>query len=920
MKRFLRTLFFLLLGITAAHATTIKGRVYDSKTGETLIGATIQLEKTGLVTSTGLDGSFELKHAPTGNFVLRVSYLRYKTVLMQLEIQKEDNDKLKIYLEEQNGKDLSEVVIQAKHDGSAEKTARRLEQQSVPLVNMVSGRAMEVSPDLTVANVIQRVSGVSIERNSNGDGQYAILRGMDKRYNYTLVNGVKIPSPDNKYRYVPLDIFPSELLERLEVYKTLTPNMEGDAVGGVVNMVMKDAPQRLQINANIATGYNQMFFDRNFMSFDASSINHKSPYDLYGKNYQATQNDFPKGVRDYKSASPAPNLIGGLSIGQRFLDNKLGVIVAGSYQNTYRGSNSTFYNSAVVDASNKYGKIIGLSERQYSEQQKRYGLHGKIDYIFNPQNKISLYNTYVNLVNQQVRDVKSTDFSTDYDPSIGKAELSYTTRSRLTEQQIYNSTLHGDHKLIGDRLKIQWSAVYSSAKNDVPDNTSISLSGKKIDFTDQRTVVKTNGSSSRWERNTDEDKAGYLDLTYTADIAGTNVDFSAGGLYRDKQRASYYNNYTLTPANSAALYGKDFINYTDIAFSIQNPAGGVSNPLTNNASEKITAGYGMFKFTSHDLQVVGGLRVEHTNQGFELLFPAEEKFPKGEQVYTDYLPSLNLKYGLSKHENLRASYFRSLNRPGFYEILPGKVVNEEYQERGNPDLKRALADNLDLRYELFPNGTDQFLVGAFYKRIKDPIEYIFKPDETRGQDIYYSPGNFGVAKNYGIELDYIKFISKVGIKANYTYTHSSITTPKSSRVINASGSPENLIVEQTRPLYGQSAHVANLSLLYKSTKKKWDAQVAASYTGPRINTVSQFVDADLWQEGFIQMDASVEKGFKNGLSVFIKAGNLLNTPSRLFIKGTNPGDAAFAKQVDGRTIIRDDEYKQTYLLGLRYKL
>ena len=290
MKRFLRTLFFLLSGITAAHATTIKGRVYDSKTGETLIGATIQLEKTGLVTSTGLDGSFELKDAPTGNFVLRVSYLRYKTVLMQLEIQKEDNDKLKIYLEEQNGKDLSEVVIQAKHDGSAEKTARRLEQQSVPLVNMVSGRAMEVSPDLTVANVIQRVSGVSIERNSNGDGQYAILRGMDKRYNYTLVNGVKIPSPDNKYRYVPLDIFPSELLERLEVYKTLTPNMEGDAVGGVVNMVMKDAPQRLQINANIATGYSQMFFDRNFMSFDASSINHKSPYDLYGKNYQAKEN------------------------------------------------------------------------------------------------------------------------------------------------------------------------------------------------------------------------------------------------------------------------------------------------------------------------------------------------------------------------------------------------------------------------------------------------------------------------------------------------------------------------------------------------------------------------------------------------------------------------------------------------------
>eukprot|EP01133_Synstelium_polycarpum_P014621 gene14621-17294_t len=920
MNRLLQTVFFLFMGLTAAHATTIKGRVYDRKTGETLIGATVQLDKTGLVTSTGLDGSFELKHVPLGAQLLRVSYLRYKTVVMELNIQKEDNDKLKIYLEEQNGKDLNEVVIQAKHDGSAEKTARRLEQQSVPMVNMVSGKAMEISPDLTVANVIQRVSGVSIERNSNGDGQYAILRGMDKRYNYTLVNGVKIPSPDNKYRYVPLDIFPSELLERLEVYKTLTPNMEADAVGGVVNMVMKDAPERLQVNANFAAGYSQMFLDRNFMSYDASGINYKSPYEINGKNYNATQSDFPKGVRDYKWKSPAPNLIGGLSVGQRFLNHKLGVIVAGSYQNTYRGSNSTFYNSAVVDASNKYARVTGLSERQYSEQQKRYGLNAKVDYVFNQNHKISLYNVYLNLVNQQVRDVLSTDFSSDYDPVKGNAQLSYTTRSRLTEQQIYNSTLHGDHKLLDGRLKIQWSGVYSSAKNDVPDNTIIGLSGERVNFQDRRTVAKTNASSSRWERNTDEDKAAYLDVTYTADIAGTKVDFSAGGLYRDKQRSSFYNNYTLTPVNTAAKYGVDFNNYTQIDFKVQNPTGGVSNPLTNNASEQTSAVYGMFKFTVKDLQVVGGLRAEHTNQGYDLLFPAGEKFPKGSQVYTDYLPSLNLKYELNKHQNLRASYFRSLNRPGFYEIIPGKVVNEEYQERGNPDLKRALADNLDIRYELFPNAGDQLLVGAFYKKIKDPIEYIFKPDETRGQDTYYSPGNFGVARNYGLEIDYIKFIHKFGIKANYTYTHSSITTPKSKKIIDENQMPKNILVDQTRPLYGQSAHVANLSFLYKSTKKKWDAQIAASYTGPRINTVSQFLDNDLWQEGFIQLDASVEKGFKNGLSVFIKGGNLLNTPSRLFIKGINPADAGIARQEEGRTIIRDDQYKQTYLLGIRYKL
>jgi outer membrane cobalamin receptor len=119
-------------------------------------------------------------------------------------------------------KDLGEVTVRATASGSNDRDARRIEQNATQVMNIVSGRAIEVSPDLTVANVMQRVSGVSIERNSNGDGQYAILRGMDKRYNYTLVNGVKIPSPDNKYRYVPLDLFPADLLDRLEVYKTLT--------------------------------------------------------------------------------------------------------------------------------------------------------------------------------------------------------------------------------------------------------------------------------------------------------------------------------------------------------------------------------------------------------------------------------------------------------------------------------------------------------------------------------------------------------------------------------------------------------------------------------------------------------------------------------------------------------------------------
>ncbi|MCX2496283.1 outer membrane beta-barrel protein [Pedobacter sp. PF22-3] len=923
MNKSLQILFLLLFCAGTANATKLKGHVYDKQTGEAIVGATVVLENPRRVTNTGLDGTFEFKDVKVGTAKISVSYITYRTIEKTFMILKEDNDHLKFYMES-DSKSLDDITIKSNAVSSTDQGARRLEKNAPQLMNIVSGRAIEISPDLTVANVMQRISGVSIERNSNGDGQYAILRGMDKRYNYTLVNGVKIPSPDNKYRYVPLDLFPADLLDRLEVYKTLTPNLEGDAIGGAINMVMKNAPGQLQVNANVSTGYSQLFFDRKFTSYNASGINYKSPYEVNGKNYNATQNDFTKGTLDYKYKNPAPNLIGSLSLSKRFLDNRLGVVLAGSYQNTYRGSNSTFYNNSVV-GTDAYATITSKSYREFSEQQQRTGLHAKIDYVFNKDHQISFYNVYVNLKNQQIRDAVTTTYNKDYDPIAGNAQLVFDTRSRLTEQQIYNSTLHGDHKFFDDKFKVQWSAVYSSAKNDVPENTSISLNGLEQNFQRKRTsLVNTNPVTRRWERNTDEDLAGYLDLTYHVLSGEHKLDIMAGGLYRDKQRSSFFNNYNMAQGADHAndIYGVNFQNYTDLNLVVSNPTGAVANSLTYDATEQTASGYGMFKYTSAKLEVIGGARVEHTNQGYNLLFPAGESFPKGNQIYTDVLPSLTAKYFLTEKAQLHASYYKAPNRPGFYEIVPGKVVNEEFQERGNPNLQRALADNFDLRYELFPGASEQLLVGAFYKRIKNPIEYTFQADAVRGQDIYYSPGNFGTANNYGAEVDYIKYFSKIGVKANYTYTHSRINTTKTTRVINSTtGDTEPANVNQERPLYGQSAHIANLSLLFKDTKKGWDAQLAGAYTGPRINTVSQFLNNDLWQEGFVQVDASAEKRFKGGISVFVKANNILNTPTKLFIKGTNPANNDINEDLvkNGNTLIRSDYYGQNYLIGFKYK-
>ncbi len=911
-------LFLCLMLATVSIAGTIKGRITDAATGEPVINAIILLNNGTYKNVSGLDGSYRFNDLPAGTYSVKVSYVSFKTSEQSVSLTVDETVAVNVSLHTNERTTLKDVTVSAHKDGAGENAARSMERNADQVMNILSGRAIQVSPDLTVANAVQRISGVTIERNSNGDGQYAILRGMDKRYNYTLVNGVKIPSPDDKYRYVPLDIFPSDLLDRLEVYKALTPSMEGDAIGGVVNMVMKDAPDKPLVQANIAGGYNELFADRDFMTYDHKSIDKKSPWELYGKTYNAKPADFPSGTIDYITKSAVPNIVGGLSLGNRFFHNKLGVIVAGSVQNTYRGSNSLFFATEKTDTL-KGVLLSKMQQRYYSEQQQRYGVHTKIDYRFNDRNKLQWYNAYMDLTNIQVRDVVTTFLSTGgYDPVNGNATLGYSTRSRITRQQIYNSTLQGTHEL-RNNLLLQWSAVYSKATNSAPDNTTISLDGEEKNFVMSKTYV--DDMSRRWDRNSDRDLAGYLNLTYNKAVFNLPVEWKIGGLYRDKQRTNFYNNYQLSPVD-VTKYGTDITDYTQVNWKVETPRGAVGTPLNYDASEKTSAGYLQFKVQEQKLEVTGGVRVENTNQGYAMKYPAGEDRPTGSQVYTDVLPSLHFKYMPVKNTNIRASYFRSVNRPGFFEIVPYRIVNEDYQERGVPDLKRAIADNIDLRYEWYPRPAEQFMAGVFYKHIKDPIEYTLQPDANRPQDIYYSPGNFGTATNYGLELDFIKFFRNFGVKANYTYTHSAITTPKTMRVRDSSsgGDIYPTTVSQTRPLYGQSAHVANLTLIYKNGKRGWDAQLAGSYTGPRINTVSQFVDDDLWQTGFLQLDASVEKTFGKRFVLYAKVNNILNTPMKVYVRNTSRSNVDIPNQDRaGETLIREDYYQRSYLLGIRYK-
>jgi len=934
--------FLLLLVIVPAFAQTIKGKVFDSHTGEPLVGANVVLQQTHYTTTVQLDGSFTFKHIPAGKYALVVStigYLPSKPVEVATTDGRDITDLS--FAMTPTATTMQEVQVTTAGGAGSDNHARRLEQNAVMVENLLSARTIELSPDITVANAIQRVSGVTIARDNTGDGRYAIIRGMDQRYNSTLVNGIKIPSPDDKYRFVPMNIFPSEMLERLEVIKALTPSMEGDAIGGTMNLVMKSAPDHFLFTANASGGYSTIFSSRPFTAFPHSGINKQSPAEIHGNTYAASPSDFTTSNLDFYNKANPVNSLFGVTVGDRFAGGRLGIIISGAYQNLYKG---TISDRLVPDAQplpSPAANTLNPSDsyvRQFNTQTQRVGLQNKIDYVINKKNRISLFNLYVH----------QSQFESRFTPDSSTAGLNSTATQTLVSpeyrstwqiQNIYNGTLQGDH-ILSDRVKLNWSGVYSVAKQELPDqatytwNEVVYYNGKgQIDsITNKVPVGTSNVVTHRWQHNKDQDLAGYGNLTYSPHIFGRDVEFTTGGLYRYKTRNDYNNEYAL----QANVTGNpDFTNIGSVPlyFQATGQNQGINtadNANTYTAHEKVAAGYIQAKFlTIQALQVLGGVRVENTQDDYTTaLPPTSTQGAYGTIHYTDVLPSAHLKYMLTYNQNIRLSYFKAISRPGFGDLVPiTDNSNNEFTFLGNPYLKHTRADNLDLRYELFPKLTDELLVGAFYKKLEDPIEY-FVTNLNGPSSLYIKPQNTSMATNFGFEGVFTKFFGMFGVSANYTYTHSRVTTSKLLYTFVEGVGNQTLVVNQSRPLQGQADNVGNVSLLFKDQKIGLDVQLAFAYTGSRIAQVSPYANLDIWQKPFTQLDLSLEKRITHHFVFFGKINNLTDAPNKEYIKfpyrsvnaNLPPGyQIPFQDAGSNYTVAEKDIYKLSFLGGIRYK-
>jgi len=909
--------FFLLFFIANqgfCQVSEIKGKVESHSRKEKLAGAFVTCtRKDGVVknTTTDADGEFKFKNMSPGTYTLRVEYVGFASYQSEVELTDYNKTELKIQLVEK-GNSLSTVQVYGKLSSEEEAGAIQKEKHSSNIINVISAQAMERSPDINAANVLQRMSGLTIQRNGGGDEAYPIIRGLDPRYNNTLINGIKITSPDDKSRYVPLNIVPSDLLGSIEVSKTLTPEMEADAIGGSVNMVMKDAPNQQVFKVLASLGYSEIFFNRKFSSFSKSDIQQKSLIEKYGSAYIAKPDDFSRSNLDFTEVQPGPNVVASIVYGNRFFNHKLGFMVAESFQNQYYGSNSVFNQAAPDVHANGAPTLSDYANRYFSTQQLNNGLTFHFDYAFNERNKITLTSISMYSDLAQARLIIDTSILGGNGgrtvPGTGPVSTDYTS---LTSQQfLQNVKLDGKH-ILSKHFLFDWIAAFSYSVKRTPDMADLSLN-KKIDtvhstddvhgpYTFITTPDYFDAITRIWQHNQDQDLSGMANLSYRSDLgSGKLLEVKAGGLYRHKIRYNIQDEYDLKPTTTSAGIKQQFTNIYDAQWVVYNSSGTYDYDKNKyQVYENVAAGYAQAKISLPYLDALGGVRVEKTTQGYTLNTFYATGVNGINKDYTDVLPSVDLKFKLNPITNLRVTYYQAIARPNFYDLVPAPRLSTTTATttEGNPYLNHTTSNNYDIRYELYPKEDEQLFAGIFYKKLKNPIEFAYISGTS------YQPVNASEATDYGVELVFTRYFGHFGITGNYTYLDSKTSSVKS--YYDLANNYVNTDTLQKRTLQGQTDHTLNVSALYRDKKRRFFAELAFQYIGRSIGLVYPIYGYDYYQQPQANLSFSAEKGLRNRhFTVFTKWNNLLNT--------------AFKNQINNILVSRDVT-QFNFSLGIRFE-
>ena len=849
-----------LPGIAVAQDGT--GVVYGTVTGQggnVIPDCKVTVQGTNIEAFTGLDGAYRLAPVPVGEHSIMFDYLGLQAGSATLTVvagEPVNQDMTLVYAGEIEVRGSPLLVGQAK--------ALNRQKNLTNITSIVSADQMGRFPDKNAAEATQRIPGVSLNRDM-GEGRYVIIRGTEARLNSTTVNGERIPSPEAGVRNVALDTIPADLLGSIEVSKALRPDMDGDSIGGTVDLVTMRAPEDTRVSASLGAGYSELM--------------------------QAT----------------APNA--SATWGSRFgPEKKWGMLLSASASDTKRGADN-------IEPAYDDGDLDELEMRDYTTERERFGVTADIDYRASLRSNYYLRGLWTNYVDDEQRRAKTNAVSDD--------ELERSIKDR-TQESFINSISFGGDNTVGESLVIDYRLMWNKSQEETINQLTSAFVMEDVifdpnvsaDYIDPNNI-QANPLNERardyWfdsiEDQTktahEEDLIGAINFTKGFyKNAGYSGLWKFGAKARSKTKDQNYDVYDLESDDDLNMvdylddwnsetpffegtYGNQIIPFFDPAAMRNLVDSGVLESERNleedladfEANEDTLAAYVMGEFLfGARTTFMGGVRVESTKTdylAYELLID-EEGDPvalepvTGDNNYTEWLPQFHLVYKTGEDSQLRAAVTRSLARPNFEDLAPWRLFNLEDREieMGNPDLKVTTAWNLDLMWEKYWQPVGLFSAGVFYKDLTDYI-YIFQVDEViDGEDVEVSqPRNGDKGTLAGAEFAFQNqftnwngFWGGFGIYANFTYVDSDANYPD----------------RESTSLPGQSKNVANFALVYE--KYGVTSRLSWNLNGKKLFEVGGDPEEDIWVDDHSQLDFLFRVQVAKSWAIVFEAINLTNEP------------------------------------------
>ena len=941
----------------------ISGKITDAGSGDFLPGANVVLDGTNYGASSDRFGEFTISNVPDGSYTLTVTYVGYADYSDSVTVGSD-------VVSKDIALSVDYVAMEAVNvTGLAQGQAKALSQQRSAgnIKNVVSRDQMEKFPDQNVADVLQRLPGIALE-SDHGEGRYVQIRGAEASLNTTTINGVKVPSPED-VRKISLDIIPSYSLGSVEVTKAITPDMDGDAIGGHVNLITKNA------------------FDYDGQFMEAKVAGGHRP--LYGKS----------------------GSMGAFTYGNQFMDGKLGLIVSSSYEfNDMKTDNIELewndeyeFVSDVVDSEEDETYVVDEADgtiindmqlKNYALSRERIGITTGLDYKLAENSKLYLNlitNTYTDKENRnrlRYRFDKSVDEETpgsgytNVTSNSGTANLARITRelkSRSSISKINSFSLGGDHAL--GNIKADWAFTQSYAEelrdpslnaefeakdinmnyefsdNNHPQITSFTddegsafdqhdLSAYELDAIELEGNYIPNAKSPNGNLVSGDDQVIAFNLAMPLSLGDANGEIKAGAKLSSKKKKSDVSGAEvwewdgdddlIMQGFDMDIEGDEYMdgNYVhthgmdvDELRNHMNANLGSYNILpmyedaileTWDATEDITAFYGMANMRMGKINFIGGARVEQTSTEYNSWAGAVEDAEDAElsldeslsqfftaqkvsKEYTDVLPMFHVRYAVNNRTMVRAAYTETIARADFASLVPFIATDGDDAEAGNPELESAHSQNIDLMLEYYPSGLGIFSFGYFSKAIDNYIYTAVLQDATirDGAKVYdevVMPVNGDNATLSGWEMNFVKNLdflpgplSNLSLYFNYTSTTSEADYG-------------DMREKSTFP--GQAPATGNLSFAYETSKLT--ARFSQSIADQYIVEVGEDADEDIYYDPANRLDFSMSYNLNSKLTLFADILNITNVPHVYFM-----GDASkpVEKEVYGATIKIGTSYR-----------